>query len=243
MDAITSSGNYLGTDRLKRALTNPERDHLAKILRKHDYVGACLIALRFAYKLTRGQERARDLMGRVNLRLVRRGWDPNEVTLVKRLCRLVWSEYTNQMHEDDVTRRAEEAFLREQAIDAELPTAAPKRGDPLRPQKEGPTTPSFEQDLVRLEEERADDARQAAKLAELRADLGKLRDIFQAKKDKTNVVYLEQWMAGIEDPATMATNTGRDAAEFHLAQKRRKRVIERFLAEKNGVPSDDEDNE
>ena len=58
-----------------------------------------------------------------------------------------------------------------------------------------------------------------------------------------NVVYLEQWMAGIEDPATMAEKTGRDPAEFHLAQKRRKRVIERFLAEKNGVPPDDEESE
>jgi hypothetical protein len=243
LDAITSSGNYLGTDRLKRALTNAERDQLAKMLRKHGFVLASIIGLRFAYKLTRGQERARDLMGRVNLRLVRKGWDPNEVSLVKRLCRLVWSEHTNQEHETDVARRAEEAFLREQAIDAELPTAAPQRGDPLRPQKAGPTTPSVEQNLVRLEEERAEDARQAAKLTELRADLGKLRDIFRAKKDDVNVVYLEQWMAGIEDPATMAEKTGIDVADFHLAQKRRKRVIERFLAEKNGVPSDDEENE
>ena len=102
---------------------------------------------------------------------------------------------------------------------------------------------SHEQHIIRLEEEREDDARRAAKLAELRADLGKLRDVFRAKKDEVNVVYLEQWMTGTEDPAEMAEKTGRDPAEFHLAQKRRKRVIERFLAEKNGVPSDDEENE
>jgi hypothetical protein len=243
LEAITSSGNYLGTNRLKRALTNAERDQLAKVLRKHGFVAASLVALLFAYKLTRGQERARDLMGRVNLRLVCTGWDPNEVTLVKRLCRLVWSEHTNQKHETDVARRAEEAFLAEQAVHAELPPAGPQRGDPLGAKKDGPVTPSFEQDLIRLEEEREDDARNAAKLTELRADLGKLRDIFLAKKDGVNVDFLDQWMAGTEDPATMAEKTGRDAAEFHLAQKRRKRVIERFLAEKNGVPPDDEENE
>jgi methylphosphotriester-DNA--protein-cysteine methyltransferase len=102
---------------------------------------------------------------------------------------------------------------------------------------------SPEQHVLRLEEEREEDARREAKLVEMRGDLRKLRDVFEAKKDATNVVYLDQWMAGTEDPATMAENTGRDPAEFHLAQKRRKRVIERFLAEKNGVPSDDEENE
>jgi hypothetical protein len=53
-----------------------------------------MVALRFAYKKTRSHGRAQDLVGRVNLRLVRRGWDPRDVTLVKRMCRLVWSEYT-----------------------------------------------------------------------------------------------------------------------------------------------------
>ena len=243
MEAITSSGKYLGTDRLKRALTNEERDQLARALRRHGFVEASLVALRFAYKLTRGQERARDLMGRVNLRLVRKGWDPNEVALVKRLCRLVWSEHTNQEHETDVTRRAEEGFLREQEIHGELPPAASQSGDPLRAKKEGPTASSPEQLVIRLEEERADDARRELKLVELRGDLRKLRDVFEAKKDDVNVLYLDQWMAGIEDPAKMAAKTGRDPAEFHLAQKRRKRVIERFLAEKNGVPPDDEENE
>ena len=243
MDAITSSGNYLGTDRLKRALTNAERDDLAKVLRKHDFVGAGVVALRFAYKLTRSRERARDLMGRANVRLVCTGWDPNEVTLVKRLCRLVWSEHTHERRETDVARRAEEGLLREEGIHGELPPVAPQRGDPLRARKEGLMASSPEQHVLRLEEEREEDARREAKLVEMRGDLRKLRDVFEAKKDATNVVYLDQWMAGTEDPATMAEKTGRDPAEFHLAQKRRKRVIERFLAEKNGVPSDDEENE
>ena len=58
-----------------------------------------------------------------------------------------------------------------------------------------------------------------------------------------NVLYLDQWMAGVQDVAKMAEDTGRDPADFYAAQKRRKRVIERFLAEKNGVPTDDEENE
>ena len=243
MEAITSSGNYLGTDRLKRALTNAERDQLAKVLRKHGFVEASVVALRFAYKLTRSRERARDLIGRVNLRLVCTGWDPNEVALVKRLCRLVWSEHTHQKRETDVSRRAEEGFLREEGIHGELAPVAPQRGDPLRAKKEGLMASSPEQHVLRLEEEREEDARREAKLVEMRGDLKKLRDIFEAKKDDTNVIYLDQWMAGTADVTKMTADTGRDPEEFYAAQKRRKRVIERFLAEKNGVPTDDEENE
>jgi len=243
LDAITSSGNYLGTDRLKRALTNAERDQLARVLRKHDFAGASLVALRFAYKLTRNRERARDLMGRANLRLMCTGWDPNEVALVKRLCRLVWSEHTHQKRETDASRRAEEAFLREEGIHGELPPAASQSGDPLRARKEGPVASSPEQHVLRLEEEREEDARREAKLVEMRGDLKKLRDVFVARKDEVNVLYLDHWMAGTEDVTKMAKDSGRDPEEFYAAQKRRRRVIERFLAEKNGVPPDDEENE
>ena len=236
MEAFTSSGNYLGTNRLTRALTNAERDHLQRVLAKHDFAGASLVGLRFAYKLTRSRERARDLVGRANLRLVRTGWDPNEVALVKRLCRLVWSEHMNQERETDVARRAEETFLTEEKARADAPPVVPKRGDPLHPRKEEPMVPTFEQ-------ESADEDRLAAKLGELRADLAKLRAYFVSKKDDVNVLYLDQWMAGVVDVAKMAENTDRDPEEFYAAQKRRKRVIERFLAEKNGVPTDDEENE
>ena len=236
MDAFTSSGNYLGTDRLKRPLTNAERDQLQKVLRKHDFAGASLVALRFAYKLTRNRLRAGDLMGRVNLRLVCWGWDPNAVTLVKGLCRLVWSVHTHQERETDVARRAEERFLAEENARADAPPVVAKRGDPLRPRKEEPMVPTFEQ-------EAADEARLAAELGELRANLAKLRAYFVSKKDEVNVLYLDQWMAGVQDVAKMAENTGRDPEEFYAAQKRRRRAIERFLAEKNGVPPDDEENE
>lgn len=236
MDAITSSGNYLGTNRLNRALKDAERDLLAKLLRKHDFVGASLVGLRFAYKLTRSRERARDLMGRANLRLVRTGWDPNEVSLVKRMCRLVWSEHMNQERETDVSRRAEERFLAEEKALADTPPVVLKRGDPLHPRQEEPRVPTFEQ-------EAADEARRAAEIEEQCADLAKLRAYFVSKKDVVNVLYLDQWMAGVEDVAKMVENTGRTPEEFYAAQKRRKRAVARLLAEKNGAPPDDEENE
>src|SRR5579872_4272425 len=82
----------LGTERLGRPLTPDEKAVFGALLREHDYPGARLVALRFAYKLARNVARAQDLMGRADLRLVRFGWDPKEVPLVQRLCRLVWSE-------------------------------------------------------------------------------------------------------------------------------------------------------
>ena len=76
---------YVGTDRLGRPLTNAESARLAGVLRANDFVGASSVALRFAFKKTKSQGRAQDLLGRANLRLVRRGWDPRDVTLVKRM--------------------------------------------------------------------------------------------------------------------------------------------------------------
>jgi hypothetical protein len=243
LEAITSSGNYLGTDRLKRALTNAERNQLERMLRKHDFVGASMVALRFAYKLTHSRGRAGDLAGRVNERLVRWGWDPNAVSLVKRLCRLVWSVYTHELEETAVARRAEEVFLAEQAAEGESLPAAPQRGDPLRDKKgAGLYTASPEQNVIRLEEEREEEARSEAQLAEMREDIAKLRAIFVAKKDHVNVLYLDRWLAG-DQVTKMAADTGRDIEEFNAARKRRVRVLRRFLAEKNGVPPDDEENE
>src|SRR5260370_16333299 len=67
-----------GTDRLGRPLTDEEKKRLGALLRQHDYPGARLVALRFAYKLTRSRTRAQDLMGRVDLRLGPQGRDPSE---------------------------------------------------------------------------------------------------------------------------------------------------------------------
>jgi hypothetical protein len=247
LEAITSSGNYLGTDRLNRALTKEEKRAFEKLLRMHDFVGASMVALRFAYKLMRNRERAQDLIGRMNLRLVRQGWDPNVVSLVKRLCRLVWSEYTNALSETDAARRAEEIHLRQEAAEGHALPAAPQRGDPLRQGNVRATnarfTPSVEQGIIDAGEQAKADERDEAELAEMRANLGRARAIFESKNDEVNLIFLDNLMAGKTDVNQMAVDSGRDVAELYAAQKRRKRVVERILAEKNGVPPDDEENE
>src|SRR5260370_5593635 len=160
--AVVAILAILGTDRLGRPLTPEESKRFGAILREHDYTGARLIALRFAYKLARARNRAQDLMGRADLRLVRLGWDPAEVALVKRLCRLVWSEWTHAVGESDTARKAEEGFLRELKA------------------TEGLSVQSVEQQAVHH------DARQDAQ-AEARSQLEKLRESFEKADDKVNL--------------------------------------------------------
>ncbi len=62
---------YVGTDRLERPLTEPEKKELSARLAEHDFVGASLVSLRFAFKLRRSVPAAQDLQGRANLRFVR----------------------------------------------------------------------------------------------------------------------------------------------------------------------------
>jgi hypothetical protein len=52
---------YVGTDRLERLLTDPEKEDLSAVLRKHDFVGASLVSLRFAFTLRRSKPAAQDL--------------------------------------------------------------------------------------------------------------------------------------------------------------------------------------
>src|SRR5579884_2510178 len=90
----------VGTDRLDRPFTDDERAYFEQVLRAHDFRRARRYALLFARRLARSNEGAHDLLGRALVRLVRGGWNPNEVTLDKRLCRLVWSEWTHEKGED-----------------------------------------------------------------------------------------------------------------------------------------------
>jgi hypothetical protein len=254
LDAFTSSGFYLGTDRLGRALTDDEKKRLALVLREHDFVGCSSVALRFAFKLTRGHGGARDLLGRVNLRLVRTGWDPNVVELRKRLCRLVWSEHTHQIEEDAVTRRAEELHIREEAIHGYQHQAAAARGDPLKPhtiarsadERGAPIAPSYEMMLERQDGERQDEARAYAFLEEQRASLAALRAGFVKKKDRVNVAYLDLWMKGVTEVAEMVKESPHSAEDFYAAQKRRQRAVGKLLAAKGGPAvegADDDDEE
>lgn len=200
---------YVGTDRLERPLTNPEKKELSAVLRKHDFVGASLVSLRFAFKLRHSKPAAHDLQGRANLRLVRQGWDPTVVTLVKCLCRFVWSEHTHAARENAATRRAEEVFLREQSIHV---------GD----------APSAEDQITRAETEEQEEARAKQRLDSLRA-------AFVEAGDEINLLWLDYRLADVAEPSEMARLSGRDVGEFYRAADRRKRQTARLLAAEGGA--------
>ena len=199
---------YVGTDRLGRALTNPENRELTALLRAHDFVGASIVSLRFAFKLRRGHSAAQDLQGRANLRLVRQGWDWKVVTLVKALCRFVWSEHTHEKSETARTRKAEEVFLREQGIHS------------------GTAAPSAEALAIRLETERRDDEYNTAQLEALRA-------AFTEAKDAVNLLWLDYKLKGITEVADMARDSKRDVNDFYLASDRRNRHVKRLAGVKH----------
>jgi hypothetical protein len=201
---------YVGTNRLRRPLTAPERKDLASLLRKHDFVGASLVSLNFAFKLTRSRPAAQDLRDRAHVRLVEQGWDPGVVTLVKCLCRFVWSEHKNETRERVLARKAEEVFLREQRI------------------ADNGAAPSVEDLAVRLETERQEDEHAAERTASLRA-------AFVQAGDTVNQLWLDHWLAGVEEPGEMARLSGRDVSDFYRAADRRKRHVARLLADKSGA--------
>ncbi|MGH7294769.1 MAG: hypothetical protein ACRELB_07550 [Polyangiaceae bacterium] len=246
LDAFTSSGKYLGTDALGRRLTDAESKRLGLLLREHEFTDASMVALRFAFKLTRRTHASHDLMGRANLRLVCTGWDPNEVTLVKRLCRVVWSEWTHQLREDEQARAAVEVFIGEQKQEGYALPAAPAKGDPLRAKKQAQVAPSYEQLAGRLDEERADEERHKKQRAEMRKDLREVRAKLEKDGDEENRIYFDRKMAPAtadETPEDMAKATTRPVSDFYAAQKRRVRAVQKHLEKKHGAPGSDEDNE
>jgi hypothetical protein len=207
----------VGTDRLGRPLTDEEKRRFGALLRAHDYPGAWLVALRFAHKLTRSRERAQDLMGRADLRLVRSGWDPREVPLAKRLCRLVWSEWTHADSESVAARKAEEGFVRELEV------------------TEGLKVPPHEEHVT---------AHEATAEARTKASvkLEKLRAMFEQAGDEVNLLWLKLELEGISDLQQMAAASGRDVADFYAAAKRRKRAVQRLLANERGVTLSEEES-
>ncbi|MDP9002076.1 MAG: hypothetical protein M3O46_18440 [Myxococcota bacterium] len=205
----------LGTDRLGRPLTDDEKKRFGALLREHDCPGARLVALRFAYNLTRSRTRAQDLMGRVDLRLVRLGWDPKEVALVRRLCRLVWSEWSHAVDETDAARRAADGFLVEMKATGEI------------------AVPPIEQQIT-------DEETRRETLAKGLAHLEKLRASFEKEGDEVNLLWLEHARDGEMTPQTLAQRSGRDVTEFYAAAKRRKRAVQRLLAEERGVPYEED---
>jgi hypothetical protein len=208
--------SYVGTHGLGRPLSAAEAKDLASLLRKHDFVGASLVSLNFALKLTRSKPAAQDLRDRAHLRLVEQGWDPGVVTLAKCLCRFVWSEHKNETRRRIAERNAEDIFLREQ--EAAGHTAAP----------------SAEDLAVRLETERKDEERAAKRTASLRA-------AFVHAGDAINQVWLDHWLAGVEEPGEMARLSGRNVNDFYRAADRRKRHVARLLAAESGATFEEDE--
>jgi len=213
LDAAQPAAPLIGTDVLGRPLTADEKKHWDRVLRQHDFAGARRYALLFGQRLTRNVARAEDLVGRACLRLVRWGWDPGDVTLAKRLCRLVWSEWTHEKKEDARRRYAEEKFLAEMAV------------------HEGTHSRSAEEYATQLEQEREDEEH-------ARGQIDRMRAAFVKANDAVNLLWLQFTLEGEVDLKVMAHKSGRDVSEFYDAADRRKRLTKRLLAEDNGVKHD-----
>jgi hypothetical protein len=227
----------VGTDKLGRPLTDDEKKRFGALLREHDYPGKRLIGLRYAYKLTRSRQRAQELMGRADLRLVRSGWDPNKVPLEKAICRLVWSEWTHAASESEAAKKAEEGFLRELEVTEGLKVAQatpPKTSDTNKaPKGPGLATPSVEQQISALEAEKQEQTKASVKLEKLRA-------IFEKNGDEVNLLWLKFELADVTDMRQMAAESGRSVEEFYAATKRRHRAVKRLLANDQGVDWEEE---
>jgi hypothetical protein len=195
----------VGTDTLGRPFTTLEKLRFGKLLRKHDFPGARLVALRFAHKKTGNQAEAEDVVGRVELRLVRLGWDPNEVPLVKHLCRLVFSEYTHMVAERKVARQAEGRYVQDMKKVRNAHQMAPDA-------------------LAAMHAQHRDEE------AAAQAQLDALRKAFHAADDDVNVEWLDHSLRGIESLQEMATRSRRDVEEFYDAADRRKAHMKRLIA-------------
>jgi hypothetical protein len=206
---------YVGTNRLGRALTNAETRELAAFLRKHQFVGASMIALNFACKLARNKARAQDLHDRAYVRLVEQGWNASAVTLPKCLCRFVWSEHTHALREDALRRKAEAVLVHEQGIHHS-------------------TARSPEDFAVHLETETEEDAYEQKRISELRT-------AFVASDDKVNLLWLDFWLDGIYEPRVMAQRSDRAPEDFYRAADRRNRHVARWLAAESGAKFEEDE--
>jgi DNA-directed RNA polymerase specialized sigma24 family protein len=205
----------VGTERLGRPFNDQEKKRFAALLREHDFVNARLAALLFARKKTRTNAAAEDLVGRACLRLVRWGWDPNEVPLKKRLLRLVWSEWTHQLVETKTEADAVQVFLREQAIHETLPPS--------------PEAEALSREAQLAEQERSEKA------------IERLRAVLVEAGDTVNLLWLDFTLQGKHELTEMAEASGRKVDEFYNAAKRRSRIVARLVAEQQGIKDDEGD--
>jgi hypothetical protein len=200
------AGPFPGTDTLGRPYTAAERVALGKALVAHGFHAAHGAAIAFAYKKTHNPAHAEDIVGRVLLRLVRQGWDPAEVPLKVRLCRLVFSEWTHWLAERKAQREAERIFAHDLAL------------------IENPHTMS-------AEDRKEYEAREAAREAAAEARIEKMRAAFREAGDDVNLEWLDYTERGIDSLDEMARLSRREVTEFYRATERRKRVTNRLIDE------------
>jgi len=123
-------------------------------------------------------------------------------------------------------------FLRELEVSEGYKFVRPKHdstqetGDAA--QKPEWSVPSHEQQITELET-----AREARTKASVR--LEKLRAMFEKAGDEVNLLWLKFELADVTDLDEMAKASGRDVADFYAAAKRRKRAVQRLLANEHGV--------
>jgi len=203
---------FPGTKKLDRPLTDAEKRDLAKLLRAHDFEGARLIATRFAYRKTYNMARARDLVGAACQALVEYGWDPARVSLIGCLNRFVWRAWTHELREARVQREAEIRFLEEQAKNPG--TTSPEKLVEIRQRLDS---------LARLQRRKAEQA------------LARMRAAFEKAGDEVNLLRMDFEAKGILALDEMARLRGREASEFYIAAKRRKRLILRLRDGEGGV--------
>jgi len=217
----------LGTNGLGRAFTDAERDHFAAELRAHDFVGASSIALRFALKLRPSLAAARELVSRANVQLVVLGWDPSEVPLRRRMCRLVWCEHHHVLEQDAAMRRAERVYLREMAVTEGVvfTVSGERSGMPQVVER------SHEEQVVALQVALEEEKRREAKARER---LDELRASFEEAGDEVNLVWLQYSREGETSLQKMAERCSRPVRDFYLAADRRKTHVKRLLAAKGG---------
>ena len=111
-----------------------------------------------------------------------RGGTPRVVTLVKCLCRFVWSEHT---HDEERERDG---------------PPAPRRSSSRRRPSTRAHAPSAETEALRIETERKEDAAANARIEVLRA-------AFTAADDQVNLLWLDYRLEDITDLAEMATKS------------------------------------
>lgn len=70
---------------------------------------------------------------------------------------------------------------------------------------------------------------------EASARIEKLRAAFEKAGDEVNLLWLKLELEGVSDLQQMAAASGRTVAEFYDAAKRRKRALQRLLANEQGV--------